>query len=87
MKKCEKCDVELVWLYKPLRQLYATHRDDDFSQTDYLMCPICEEIWKQWIETKVHRDEVPTNSTLEVPNLGTENVPSLGTNREEDKVE
>ena len=42
--KCEKCDVELVWLYKPLQGLYFTHRDEDFTATDYLMCPICEKI-------------------------------------------
>lgn len=56
--KCPKCDIETVWLFKPINHTHFTHRDEDFSQTDYLMCPICERVWKQWIETKVHRDEV-----------------------------
>ena len=65
MKKCEKCEVELVWLYKPLQKLCFTHRDEDFIATDYLMCPICEKIWRQWIETKVHRDEVEVKTCIE----------------------
>jgi len=66
--KCPKCDVELVWLYKPINYTFFTHRDEDVIATDYLMCPICEKIWKQWIETKVHHDEVEVDSLGETKN-------------------
>ena len=55
--KCKECDTECKWLY------YAKHdsefylQEDQMIQTDLWFCPSCETVYRQWIESTVHRDK------------------------------
>jgi len=50
--KCTFCDVALLWLYRPKRG--EINPEEATIHTDYAICPECERIYKQWIESKVH---------------------------------
>ena len=47
-----KCGGELLWLYRPPRGLPTS--ETGTVHTDYAICPECEAVYKQWIESKVH---------------------------------
>ena len=51
--KCKFCeDAELLWLYRPRRG--EINPEQAIVTTDYAICPECERIYKQWIESRVH---------------------------------
>jgi len=56
--KCLVCGEGCKWLYYPKTEFPRDYYESDFIQTNLWYCPECEHVYRQWIQTKVHRDKV-----------------------------
>ena len=56
--KCLVCGETCRWLYYPKSDYGWNHSEDSMVETNLWYCPKCEHVYRQWIESKVHRDKV-----------------------------
>ena len=58
MMNCPECETEMRWLYYAKSDYSSAFYEDHFVQTDYWYCRECDSVYRQWIESKIHRDKV-----------------------------
>ena len=57
MMICPECGTEMKWLYYAKSDYSSAFYEEHFVQTDYWYCRECDIIYRQWIESVVHRDK------------------------------
>ena len=72
--KCKECGSDCYWLYysKYDSYLHTMMSDERWTQTDYWYCPECETVYRQWIESKVHRDKYEPENISSVTKVNTD---------------